>query len=111
MIDGKTIDRLKWLSRWNPPPGVERLHVVHDDGAITVHLESERFQESLSVCPCCSAGGAYDLLDEIAAGLLALERREAKQPERKAEARVERQLAKADTAFRAGLKRATKKGR
>jgi hypothetical protein len=111
MITPETRDRLIWLSRWQPPPGVERMHVIADDGTITIHLETERYQESLSVCSCCSTGGAYDLLDEIAADLLAAERREAKQPERKAEARVERQLARADSAFRAGLKRATKKGR
>jgi hypothetical protein len=110
MINGKTVARLTHLSMWQPPPGVTRLHVVADDGTIHVHLETECFQESLSVCPCCPAGGVLDLLDEIAAGLLALERREAKQPARKAEARVERQLAAADTAFRKGLKRATRKG-
>jgi hypothetical protein len=110
LITPKTRDRLIWLSRWEPPPGVARLHVVHDDGTITVHLETERFQESVAVCPCCSAADVPELLDEIAVGLLALERREAKQPGRKAEARVERQLARADSAFRAGLKRATKKG-
>jgi hypothetical protein len=108
MIIPQTSDRLLWLSRWNPPSGVERMHVLHDDGTITVHLESERFQESLSVCSCCSAGGAYDLLDEIAAGLLAAER-EAGRAEHEAEARVERQLAQADSAFRKGLKRATKR--
>jgi hypothetical protein len=110
MITAKTLERLKWLSRWQPPPGVTRLHVLFDDGTITFHMETERFQESLAVCPCCPASGVPELLDEIAAGLLALERREAKQPARKAEARVERQLARADTAFRAGLKRATRKG-
>jgi hypothetical protein len=111
VITPKTRDRLLWLSRWNPPPGITRMHVIHDDGSITVHLESERYQESLSVCPCCPADGVPDLLDEIAVGLLAAERREAKQPERKAEARVERQLARADSAFRKGLKRATRKRR
>jgi hypothetical protein len=39
-----------------------------------------------------------------------MERREANQAGRKAEARAEEQLACADRAFRAGLKRAMKKG-
>jgi hypothetical protein len=110
MITAKTRDRLLWLSRWNPPPGVTRMHVIHDDGVITIHLETERFQESLTLCHCCSAGGVPELLDEIAAGLLDAER-EAGRADREAEARVEKQLATADTAFRKGLKRATRKGR
>jgi hypothetical protein len=47
----------------------------------------------------------------MTAELLDAELEEAKHPARKAEARVERQLAAADTAFRKGLKRATRKGR
>jgi CRP-like cAMP-binding protein len=110
LITAKTVAKLARLALWQPPPGVERLHVVWDDGTIAIHLESERFQESVSVCPCCSADGVSQMLDEIAAGLLEMERREANQAGRKAEARVERQLASADRAFRAGLKRATGKG-
>jgi hypothetical protein len=110
MITAKTLARLARLALWEPPPGVERMHVVADDGTLTIHLETDRFQESLSLCPCCTADGVPELLDEIAAGLLEMERCEAKQAGRKAEARVERQLASADRAFRAGLKRATKKG-
>jgi hypothetical protein len=110
VITAKTLARLARLALWNPPPGVERMHVVHDDGTLTIHLETANFQESLSVCPCCPADGVPELLDEIAAAMLALERREAKQAGRKAEARVERQLASADRAFRKGLKRATGKG-
>jgi hypothetical protein len=109
LITAKTVARLARLALWNPPPGVTRLHVIWDDGTIAIHLETDRFQESVSVCPCCTADGVPELLDEIAAGLLAMERREANQAGRKAEARVERQLACADRAFRAGLKRATKK--
>jgi hypothetical protein len=57
LITAKTLARLARLAMWNPPPGVERMHVVHDDGTITIHLESERFQESIALCPCCSADG------------------------------------------------------
>jgi hypothetical protein len=110
LINAKTVARLARLALWQPPPGVERLHVVWDDGTIAVHLETANFQESLTLCPCCSADGVPELLDEIAAGLLEMERREAKRSERKTEARVEKQLACADKAFRDGLKRATKKG-
>jgi hypothetical protein len=110
MINAKTLTRLVRLALWEPPPGVERMHVIADDGTITIHLETDRFQESVSVCPCCSADGVPELLDEIAVAMLALERREAKQAGRRAEARVEKQLASADRAFRAGLRRATKKG-
>jgi hypothetical protein len=110
VINAKTLARLARLAMWNPPPGVERMHVVADDGTITVHLETDRFQESLSLCPCCSADVVPEILDEIAAAMLALERREAKQAGRRAEARVEKQLACADRAFRAGLRRAAKKG-
>jgi hypothetical protein len=110
MINAKTVARLARLAMWEPPPGVERLHVVWDDGTIAIHLETDRIQESVSVCPCCTADGVPELLDEIAAGLLEMERRESSQAGRKAEARVERQLASADKAFRAGLRKATKKG-
>jgi hypothetical protein len=110
VITDRTVARLARLALWEPPPGVTRLHVVWDDGTIAIHLETDRFQESVSVCPCCSADGVPELLDEIAAGLLEMERREAKHPGRQAEARVERQLASADKAFRAGLRKATKKG-
>jgi hypothetical protein len=110
LITAKTLTRFARLAMWEPPPGVERMHVVADDGTITVHLETDRFQESLTLCPCCTADGVPELLDEIAAAMLALERREAKQAGREAEARVEKQLACADKAFRAGLRRATGKG-
>jgi hypothetical protein len=110
VINAKTLARLARLALWEPPPGIERMHIVADDGTITIHLESEHFQESIALCPCCTADGVPELLDEIAAGLLEMERREAKQASRKAEARVEKQLACADKVFRAGLKRATKKG-
>jgi hypothetical protein len=109
MINARTLARLVRLALWEPPPGVERMHVVHDDGTITIHLETDRFQESLTLCPCCTIDDVPELLDEIAAAMLALERREAKQAGRRAEARVEKQLACADRAFRAGLRRATKK--
>jgi hypothetical protein len=109
VINAKTVARLARLALWEPPPGVTRLHVVWDDGTIAVHLESERFQESVSVCPCCTIDGVPELLDEIAAAMLVLERCEAKQAGRKAEARVEKQLACTDKEFRAGLRRAAKK--
>jgi hypothetical protein len=110
VITAKTLTRLTRLAMWEPPPGVERMHIVHDDGTLTIHLESEHFQESIALCPCCTIDGVPELLDEIAVAMLALERRDAKLSGRKAEARVERQLASADRAFRAGLKRATGKG-
>jgi hypothetical protein len=110
VITAKTLARLARLAIWNPPPGIERLHVIHDDGTITIHLETANFQESVSVCPCYSADGVPELLDEIAVALLALEAREANRAGRKAEVRVEEQLASADRAFRKGLKRATGKG-
>jgi hypothetical protein len=110
VINAKTLARLARLAMWEPPRGVKRMHIIADDGTLTIHLETERFQESLSLCPCCSHDDVPELLDEIAAAMLALERREAKRAGRRAEARVERQLACADRAFRAGLKRATGKG-
>jgi hypothetical protein len=109
MINAKTVARLTRVSLWKPPSGVARLHVVHDDATITIHLETERFQESLSLCPCCSIAGVHALLDHLAARLLDAEEEEGR-AEIEAEARVERQLASADSAFRAGLKRATRKG-
>jgi hypothetical protein len=110
MINAKTQARLKRLSMWNPPPGITRLHVVHDDGTIEVDLDCDDLQATVAFCPCCSTEGMHDLLNFAAADLLDAMERESKQPARKAEARVERQLARADSAFRAGLKRATKKG-
>jgi hypothetical protein len=109
MITARTLTRLARLACWEPPPGIERLHVIHDDGTIEVNLDCDDLQATVAFCLCCSIEGMHELLDLAAADLLDAER-EAKQAGHKAEARVEEQLASADRAFRAGLKRATKKG-
>jgi hypothetical protein len=112
---GRTIARVGWLRLWQPPAGVRRTLTVQDDGRIDVTLCVDHLFSFQSVGPADPINGdltamlngkAIALLLRAGALRAELARWESAQRE---EERLEDFLDCAETVFREGIRRATRK--
>ena len=126
MLIPRIFKRLLHLSRWEPPPGIFRVHAVSDDGTIKVTLSCGLLHESVLVCPGCEPSGVYAELDALAAALLAADANltgpaglivtvlggaEGGDPDSEPERRLATRLELGMDAFEEGIRRATKGSR
>lgn len=124
MLLPRTIQRLVYLSRWEPPPGIFRMIAFADDGTVKVILRCGPLRESVLLCPCCTTNGVYAEPDALAAALLSADAAlpgpagvivavlggmpgSESEPERRLAAKLELGM----DAFEEGIKRATKGGK
>lgn len=70
MLIPRTIKRLIYLSKWEPPPGIIRVVAYSDDGTIKVTLSCGLLHDHVLICPCCEPSGVYAEMDALAAALL-----------------------------------------